>query len=741
MISFSFRPSDDYIYVMKKLPELLAPAGNLDTAITAFNSGADAVYAGLFKFNARERTENFTIEDFGKLMYYAGKNDKKVYLTFNTLIKENEILEAFDNLKKVTRLLPDAIIVQDLGAVHMLKNYFPHIPIHASTQMGIHNHSGVNMAKKMGMERVILERQLTLDEIKLIKDKSDMELEVFIHGALCCSLSGVCLFSSWMGGWSGNRGKCKQPCRRRYFSKNGNGFFFSTQDLYSLEHIPQLVENGIDSLKIEGRLRKSDYVESVVSAYRLMLDHGKEAGVLSEAKNILSGSLGRRWSHGFASQEDINTVIDPTRLGVSGKQCGKVISLARNGFNMTATSSLYIGDKIRVQAKNGDEGPAITLTRMAIKGTVVKRLPTGQQALIFCDKEVAADGLVFKIGRTTKDNKKICEQLPVLTDRIDLDIHIGQEQISVTVLNNSNYLKWDYSHSFQAAVSKPLDIQSVETEFLKSGNEQIRIRKSKVIIDGNYYISQRDFRHLRQEFSNWLCSSFHESLIPSLGSILPETQALPLPIEKTLGLKECKSAKADNNFQRLAARRSGCSDGDYILPAYCFENDLASLKDTVADMIHNGQQRFRITSLFHLDCFPENSNLELISHFPIPVTNSLAARELIAQGVQRVQLWPELEKPVLDQLCSVLEGYAELYIYGCIPVLQTRAALPVEGAIQDGRGAEFYIEKDFPITYLYPESYFDMSQDELPHVSTYTDKSRYAKTRHSSRFNLDRELV
>ena len=208
-----------------RIPELLAPAGSLAAGLTAFDYGADAVYAGLAKFNARERTENFSLEEMSKLITYAHKLKKKVYVAFNTLVKESELEEAAEQLYEISRLQPDAVIVQDIGILRVIREYFPNLEIHASTQMGIHNSAGVNFAAKLGMKRVILERQTTLDELKHIVKNSILETEIFVHGALCCSISGSCLLSSWLGGWSGNRGKCKQPCRRRYYSKDGNGFF------------------------------------------------------------------------------------------------------------------------------------------------------------------------------------------------------------------------------------------------------------------------------------------------------------------------------------------------------------------------------------------------------------------------------------------------------------------------------------------------------------------------------------
>ena len=229
--------------------ELLAPASNLSTALTAFECGADSVYAGLQKFNARERGDNFDYDSFGELVSYSRSKGKKVYLTLNTLLKESELSEVSSLLHIVADIRPHAVIVQDLGLLMMLRECFPLLPIHASTQMAVHNSAGVELLASLGVERVILERQLTLEEVKETIANSPIEVEVFGHGALCCSLSGVCLLSSWMGGWSGNRGRCKQPCRRRFHSQKGNGFFFSTRDLFTLDILTELEEAGAAAIK------------------------------------------------------------------------------------------------------------------------------------------------------------------------------------------------------------------------------------------------------------------------------------------------------------------------------------------------------------------------------------------------------------------------------------------------------------------------------------------------------------
>ena len=176
--------------------ELLAPAGSLPVALAAFDAGADAVYCGLKKFNARERSDNFSVEDLSRLIAYAHRNGRRVYVTFNTLVREAEIDEAAKFLADLDALRPDALIVQDLGVLRMIREFFPALTIHASTQMALHNSEAVLAAAEIGAKRVILERQITLDELEIIARKSPLELEVFVHGALCACLSGSCLFSS-----------------------------------------------------------------------------------------------------------------------------------------------------------------------------------------------------------------------------------------------------------------------------------------------------------------------------------------------------------------------------------------------------------------------------------------------------------------------------------------------------------------------------------------------------------------
>ena len=234
--------------------------------------GADAVYAGLKEFSARAKAKNFTLYQMEKMTGYAHAHQKKLYVTLNTVIKEPELPLLVDTLASLEAIGVDAVIIQDMAVARLVREFFPALPLHASTQMTVHNTAGVLQLAELGFERVVLARELHLDEISQIVSKSPIGIECFVHGALCFSVSGQCYFSSFLGGHSGNRGRCAQPCRRQYKYKGKEGYYFSTNDFSSIEMIPQMAAAGVESLKIEGRMKSAEYVASIVGAYRKVLD-------------------------------------------------------------------------------------------------------------------------------------------------------------------------------------------------------------------------------------------------------------------------------------------------------------------------------------------------------------------------------------------------------------------------------------------------------------------------------------
>ena len=262
---------------MKK-PELLAPAGNMECFKAAINAGADAVYIGGQKFGARAFAGNFTDEEVIEAIRLAHFWNKKVYLTVNTLLKDDEIRELVSYLKPFYEAGLDAVIIQDMGVLRLCRQHFPGLSLHISTQMTVTESGAANLLKELGAERIVPARELTLDEIQKLKKESGLEIETFIHGAMCYCYSGQCLFSSFLGGRSGNRGRCAQPCRQPYQTslqkkgKKEEHYPLSLKDMCVLPILPRLIAAGIDSFKIEGRMKSAEYVAGVTAMYRKYID-------------------------------------------------------------------------------------------------------------------------------------------------------------------------------------------------------------------------------------------------------------------------------------------------------------------------------------------------------------------------------------------------------------------------------------------------------------------------------------
>lgn len=321
--------------------ELLAPAGNMESLDAAIGEGADAVYLGLKSFNARLRTTNFAWNQFGATIDALHKQNKKIYVTVNTVCEERETERLYRFLSYLNEMKPDGLIVQDYAVMRLAQEFFPNLELHASTQMNVESAHGVRLLQNAGVKRVVLARELGLDEIRKIKNETGADLEVFVHGALCVSESGLCLFSSFLGGKSANRGMCAQACRRYYTAEVPGGikqgYYFSPCDLQLIDQIPDLIEAGVNSFKIEGRMKSAEYVGSVVAAYRYVIDHYKEdkKGAIAAGKRMLASDFARSktsYWYGFNSLgEGIDNaatkILNPDQAGGTGIYLGKIASL------------------------------------------------------------------------------------------------------------------------------------------------------------------------------------------------------------------------------------------------------------------------------------------------------------------------------------------------------------------------------------------------------------------------------
>ncbi len=318
--------------------ELVAPAGGPEQLIAAMNAGADAVYIGYTKYGARAYAGNFS---FGQLRWAAEKarlSGKKIYLTLNTILKDEEIPELLGFLNNYFTICTDGIIIQDMGLLKIISDLYPDIPVHASTQMNIHNSGALDFAASSGFARAVLAREMTLDEINEISPEKKIKLEAFGHGSQCYGYSGLCYFSSFTGGRSGNRGRCTQPCRMKYepvpVHENKEGykpakprFLLSKNDMCTLGILPRIIKSGIDALKIEGRMKTPEYVAIVVKIYRKYIDfyYSNPGGYyvqkedMAKISQIFSRGLGTGYYEG-----EVGDIVDPDRSGSIGNLAGRI---------------------------------------------------------------------------------------------------------------------------------------------------------------------------------------------------------------------------------------------------------------------------------------------------------------------------------------------------------------------------------------------------------------------------------
>ncbi|MBF0299634.1 MAG: U32 family peptidase [Oligoflexia bacterium] len=351
--------------------ELLAPAGDLVTAVTAFNAGADSVYLGLKKFSARKSASNFTFKDLRRLKTYALEKNKKIYVTLNTIVKEDEINDLLTILEELKLISVDGVIIQDLGVLEIIKKTFPEFNIHASTQMTIHNEQGLEWAQQNGIKRVVLPREMGLEAITNLKQQCPrIELEVFIHGALCYSYSGLCLASGLMLNRSGNRGECAQVCRNYFFKDNKKDnknkeklYCFSCNDLNFGINILELIDAGIKVFKIEGRMKDKEYVHHVVSLYRFIIDNREnltKAKIeahslqLQKLQNLTKLTFARKNTLGYFHNIKGDDLIDNKYPKHRGIFLGKISNLFKNKIQLKLNDELFKNDQLLLISSNHD---------------------------------------------------------------------------------------------------------------------------------------------------------------------------------------------------------------------------------------------------------------------------------------------------------------------------------------------------------------------------------------------------
>lgn len=385
--------------IFMKKPELLAPAGSVEALYAAVHAGCDAVYLSGKKYGARSFANNFSDSEIIHAVKYCHLYGVKVYVTVNTIIYENEVDDFINYVDFLHSNNVDAIIMQDLGMIDLVRKMYPNLEVHISTQAHVHNLEGVKFFEELGVKRVVLARETSIDDIKRIRQNCDVDIEVFVHGALCISYSGQCLMSSLIGGRSGNRGACAGCCRLPYDLVvddkviNRDKYLLSTRDLMTLDHVGELVHAGIDSFKIEGRMKRPEYVYLVVSLYRKAIDSYFELGYvdinsfdIKEMKKLFN----REFTSGFLFNEKY--IVNQKRPNHIGIEIGKVIDYKKGKVFIKLSDDLNINDGIRIVGVR-DVGQIIT--RMSVNGVSVKSGHSGDIVSFFCD-DVRKNSIVLK---------------------------------------------------------------------------------------------------------------------------------------------------------------------------------------------------------------------------------------------------------------------------------------------------------------------------------------------------------
>ena len=490
--------------------ELLAPAGNLECLKIAIDNGADAVYIGGSNFSARAYAENFNNEEIIEAIKYAHIRGSKVYVTINTLIHDNEFEDVLDFTDFLYLNDIDALIVADFGLINLLKNRYPSLPIHVSTQLNTHSLWQVKLLENLNVERVVLARETELSTIKYIANNSSIELEVFCHGALCVSYSGNCLHSSMIGKRSGNRGKCAQPCRMEYsLFENGRAisnkkYLLSTKDLNTLENLDKLIESGVHSLKIEGRMKNKEYVALVVKTYRDAIDNYYETQTntvdylaIEKMKFVFS----RGFTKGFIFKEtnkEFTNTYRPTHLGV---KVGKVISTKNDRVQIKLSDGIKQKDKIAI-VQNKFDDIKMYVSKMYVKNKLVAQGYKDETIEVQINSKVSKDATIYKIidDDLVKEIEttyyKNTKRVPI---RMKFIANVN-EQMALIVKDSNNHsilVKSDYV--VEKAINSPTSASKIEEQLSRLTSSAYFLSSLNILIDNEGIIPVKHINELRRE--------------------------------------------------------------------------------------------------------------------------------------------------------------------------------------------------------------------------------------------------
>lgn len=488
----------------KSLIEVLSPAGSFESLEAAIKAGADAVYAGGQKFGARAYAGNFQEEEMKRAIDYVHLHNKKLYLTINTLFKTDEFDELYEYLLPYYEEGLDAVIVQDMGAADMIRRQFPGLDLHASTQMTVTGIEGAKFLEELGFSRVVPARELSLEEIAEIRQQTELEIETFVHGALCFSYSGQCLMSSMLGGRSGNRGRCAQPCRLPYDLYEGNKkinkrkevYLLSPKDLCAIEILPEILKAGTNSLKIEGRMKRPEYVAAVTRQYRKYVDQYMEYPdryqVQQEDIQELMELYNRGgFTKGYYLTHNGRNMMSMKRPNHMGYYVGKIKEIRKNQVVFDCETEIHRQDILEISLDREHKveltSPldAVKGSRVSLNGNQIRKLKPGMPIYRTRNQKLLNE-LQDKILRTEKKenikgNITFSVGKPVM-------MHVWKDEISVTV----------FGEEVQKAQKQPVTREHLIRQLQKTGGTPFVLEMENVILEEEGFLPMGAIKELRR---------------------------------------------------------------------------------------------------------------------------------------------------------------------------------------------------------------------------------------------------
>lgn len=649
---------------MKKV-ELLSPAGNMKCLKYAIANGADAVYISGKNFGARKYAENFTKEEIKEAIKYAHIYQVKIYITINTLIEESEKEDFINYVKYIHENNVDAVIMQDIGMIKLIHEIFPNLEIHASTQTHCHNEETIKFLKSLGVSRVVLAREMTIEQIKSIK--TDIEKEVFIHGALCVSYSGQCLASSMILNRSGNKGECAGICRLPFDLYKENEkltkekkYLLSLKELNTTEYIKQILSTDIKSLKIEGRMKSPEYVGYITKIYRNLIDKENKQLTETEQENIYK-LYNREFTKGYLNNEtnqNISNIKSPSHQGIT---IGKVIDIKNNKIKIKLTKELNQNDGIKFTEDKG----MIANFIYNEKNLLINQGKKDQ--IIYLDNKI---GLAKKTSvQKTTDIKLIKEINNIEEKQQDISFNVKaklNEKLKVEIkYKNINISK--ETNTINKAINKPTTKEEIKEKLNKTNNTPFKVKEITINMDNNIFIPLKEINNIKRELIN--------ELIEKLTT--PKPIIIKKAKEEKVNQRLTKSinflVRNEEQLKTLLTKNVNIYTEDYLLYKKYKNNNIYYKTPRVNNnYINLSNENILCSELGAINKYKDNNNI--ISDIYLNIKNINSINLLIKNNVNKIGLSTELEEKDIEIIMNEYKKSnktpnLEILIYGKIELM------------------------------------------------------------------------